>query len=374
MFVEYKKTKEEFISSGLTSVYYDNIVLIKGGDKCIYSRGEFFANFNEYLSSTNFFKGIKVNNKYYNAAQGGGYLSLATKDPSTIEVNVNSDGVVLGLSEDFVKEVKKAIYTIEPSVNSIHLSSKGLNTSILDVWVNIDGSSHIKVDDQSMLDSLGMSVWYSIDDDTKRHKLIIGGSFIMETEEGDAIIVAEDADDINDDNLIITLESESIDISSIKDKINLHLILNADANGYGEELNRIYIPVTKDGGHLRAITIIEPSTINQYLTGASIDIDKCHPYIRFSGSFSTALSVMLPSIPDSTDYFNVRQHIGSIVCIYNNSGSAISINGRCKQNETTLLSNVSIAPNNFGYFVCKCTVTDGKEDVYWETRVGAMYN
>lgn len=273
-----------------------------------------------------------------------------------------------------VFEVHKAIYTIEPSVNSIHLSSKGLNTSILDVWVNIDGSSHIKVDDQSMLDRLGMSVWYSIDDDTKRHKLIVGGSFIMETEDGDAILVAEDADDINDDNLIITLESESIDISSIKDKINLHLILNADANGYGEELNRIYIPVTKDGGHLRAITIIEPSTINQYLTGASIDIDKCNPYIRFVGSFSIALPVVLPSIPDSTDYFNVRQHIGSIVCIYNNSGSAISINGRCKQNETTLLSNVSITPNNFGYFVCKCTVTEGKEDVYWETRVGAMYN
>ena len=265
MFVEYKKTKEEFISYGLTSVYYDNIVLIKGGDKCIYSRGEFFANFNEYLSSTNFFKGIKVNNKYYNAAQGGGYLSLATKDPSTIEVNVNSDGVVLGLSEDFIKEVKKAIYTIEPSVNSIHLSNKGLNTTILDVWVNIDGSSHVKVDDQSVLDNLGMSVWYSIDDDVKRHKLIVGGSCIIEVEEGDAILVAEDEDDINDNNFIITLESESVDISSIKDKINIHLILNSDSEGYGEELNKIYIPVTKDGGPLKALTEINKDNLEKYI-------------------------------------------------------------------------------------------------------------
>ncbi|MBO5217540.1 MAG: hypothetical protein J6B41_07345 [Alistipes sp.] len=109
MFVHYSKTKAEFISAGLATTYNDSIVFIKGdasgNGSCIYTHGQYFANFSEFLAAINYVKGITVNGQSYNAAAGGGYVAFEASDPSTVAVNTSQSGVSIGLTEAFVKKV-----------------------------------------------------------------------------------------------------------------------------------------------------------------------------------------------------------------------------------------------------------------------------
>lgn len=109
MFVHYSKTKAEFISAGLPSTYNNHIVFIKGdannNGSCIYTHGVYFANIAELINALNFVKGISVGGQNYNAAAGGGYVAFGAKDPTTVSVNVGSNGIEIGLTEAFVKRV-----------------------------------------------------------------------------------------------------------------------------------------------------------------------------------------------------------------------------------------------------------------------------
>ena len=189
---------------------------------------------------------------YYDSATHEGQLYKCMKSDTTQVPGEGDDWLLLiakgERGADGIQGKTPVIYSIEPSVTGIHLNKHGqLNTLSLDIWVNADSDRHVKIDDQNILDELGLSVWYSIDEASERKRLIIGGQYAVEIEEGGAIIVAEDEDDSNEDNFIVTLESEDIDISKIDEKINLHLIQDANESGYGEEINKLYIPVTKDG-------------------------------------------------------------------------------------------------------------------------------
>lgn len=109
MFVHYSKTKAEFISAGLATTYNDSIVFIKGdangNGSCIYTHGQYFANFSEFLAAINYVKGITVGGQSYNAAAGGGYVAFEASDPSTVAVNTSQSGVSIGLTEAFVNKV-----------------------------------------------------------------------------------------------------------------------------------------------------------------------------------------------------------------------------------------------------------------------------
>lgn len=158
-------------------------------------------------------------------------------------------------SKDWRKKISKGddgdmptIFTITSSLTSIHQDSSGkLNTNILDIWVNAVGApSNFEIKDQATLNAYGLSVWFNIDEqEDVRTKLTIGGADSIEVEEGGAIIVAEDDDD--DGGAYITLESESIDISSVQSKINIYLVRDANEEGFGVDENRMYIPVMRDG-------------------------------------------------------------------------------------------------------------------------------
>ena len=84
-FKVYKGTKETFISSGKAVANTDAIVFITGGDdkskSCIYAQNTYFANFAEFISALNYVKGVNVGGQSYNAAEGGGYVAFAAKDP-----------------------------------------------------------------------------------------------------------------------------------------------------------------------------------------------------------------------------------------------------------------------------------------------------
>lgn len=109
MFVNYSKTKAEFIAAGLPSTYTNSIVFIKGdangNGSCIYTHGMYFANFAELIAALNYVKGVNVGGQNYNAAAGGGYVAFEAADPSTVSVNAGSNGVKIGLTEAFVNKV-----------------------------------------------------------------------------------------------------------------------------------------------------------------------------------------------------------------------------------------------------------------------------
>jgi hypothetical protein len=109
MFVNYSKTKAEFIAAGLPSTYTNSIVFIKGdangNGSCIYTHGMYFANFAELIAALNYVKGVNVGGQNYNAAAGGGYVAFEAADPSTVAVNAGSNGVKIGLTEAFVNKV-----------------------------------------------------------------------------------------------------------------------------------------------------------------------------------------------------------------------------------------------------------------------------
>lgn len=109
MFVNYSKTKAEFIAAGLPSTYNNSIVFIKGdangAGSCIYTHGQYFANFAELIAALNYVKGVSVSNQNFNAAAGGGYLAFGASDPSTVAVNAGQNGITIGLTTEFVNKV-----------------------------------------------------------------------------------------------------------------------------------------------------------------------------------------------------------------------------------------------------------------------------
>ena len=109
MFVNYSKTKAEFVAAGLPATYNESIVFIKGdaqgNGSCIYTHGMYFANFAEFMAAIHYVKGITVGGESYNAASGGGYLAFNAADPSSIKVNAGQNGIEIGLTEAFVTKV-----------------------------------------------------------------------------------------------------------------------------------------------------------------------------------------------------------------------------------------------------------------------------
>lgn len=109
MFVHYSKTKAEFIAANLPSTYTNHIVFIKGdangNGSCVYTHGMYFANFKELIEATNFVRGVQVGTSKYDAAAGGGYVTFAPNDPSTVILDVTHGKITIGLTDAFVGRV-----------------------------------------------------------------------------------------------------------------------------------------------------------------------------------------------------------------------------------------------------------------------------
>lgn len=115
MFVHYHGTKAGFIKGGYPEIHNNNIVFIdnNGEGECIYTHGNYFANFKELISKLNFVKGVVINETTYNTVEGGGYLEFSGKN--SITVGIGSDGIEIGLSDDF----KTNITNIENTLKTI---------------------------------------------------------------------------------------------------------------------------------------------------------------------------------------------------------------------------------------------------------------
>ena len=140
-FIHYNNTKAAFIAAGHPATYNDAIVFIAGDattSSCIYTHGKYFATADEaekYLATLPYFKGIKIGNTTYNAANGGGYLALAANDPATLTINTNSDGVVIGLTDTVKNTISGAVQSAKGDSKYI---SAGKNGTEITVSANVE--------------------------------------------------------------------------------------------------------------------------------------------------------------------------------------------------------------------------------------------
>lgn len=126
MFVNYSNTKAEFIAAGLATTYNNSIVFIKGdaqgNGSCIYTHGQYFANFSEFINAINYVKGVNVNGTNYNAAAGGGYVAFNASDPSTVTINTDNKGITIGLTTEFVNKVNNTATNLGTTSDSASAS------------------------------------------------------------------------------------------------------------------------------------------------------------------------------------------------------------------------------------------------------------
>ena len=157
MFVNYSKTKAEFIAAGLATTYNNSIVFIKGdaqgNGSCIYTHGQYFANFSEFINAINYVKGVNVDGKNYNAAVGGGYIAFNASDPSTVAVNAGANGINIGLTTEFVNKVNNTVTNLGATGDSANASGSAfarianLANLVADLKGNGDGSISDQITD-----------------------------------------------------------------------------------------------------------------------------------------------------------------------------------------------------------------------------------
>ena len=146
-FIKYSGTKDQFIAAGYPATYEDKIVFIKGGTngtgECIYTRGMYFANFNElitaYVAGMNFLKGVTVDGTSYNAAVGGGYVAFEATDPATVGVNVNQGKITIGLTTAFLNNITN-LGTEITNIKNNYATTSAMNTAIGDAKTELKGT------------------------------------------------------------------------------------------------------------------------------------------------------------------------------------------------------------------------------------------
>jgi hypothetical protein len=149
-----------------------------------------------------------------------------------------ADNVGDWLKQVYVEE-NSYRFSLIPSANSIHYytATDKLSVSKVDVKVGVQTyAKYFDIEEQSILNSYNLGVYYAIDGVGERVKLNISpvGVFVME--DGSTIISTEGGSGLS-------LDGDDIDVSAIQDNITLYLIDELTK----EEKDKFVIQVTKDG-------------------------------------------------------------------------------------------------------------------------------
>lgn len=143
-FIKFSGTKEQFIAKGYPTTYQDKIVFIGNGE-CIFTRGMYFANFNElitaYVAGMNFLKGVTVDGTSYNAAAGGGYVAFEATDPTTVGVNVNQGKITIGLTTTFLNNITN-LGTEITNIKRDYATTSAMNTAIGNAKTELKGGTN----------------------------------------------------------------------------------------------------------------------------------------------------------------------------------------------------------------------------------------
>ena len=130
-------------------------------------------------------------------------------------------------------------FSLIPSANSIHYYTATDKLSVSQVEVKVGVQTYAKyfeIEDQSVLNSYNLGVYYAIDGTGERVKLNISpvGVFVME--DGSTIISTEGGSGLS-------LDGDDIDVSAIQDNITLYLVDEIT----NEDKDKFVIQVTSDG-------------------------------------------------------------------------------------------------------------------------------
>lgn len=137
---------------------------------------------------------------------------------------------------------------------------------------------------------------------------------------------------------------------------------------------------------LRTPTVITDVTIGQYIdhsydefmpdNGCVLDLEKCGSFIyMLAEEFSS--TIYLPSVYPGVSMVSplslTRAYIGSTYTFYNiSSNGSHGISGRCIEGGSITPHSYVVKPGEFAVCVCKCQITNGEEDIYWEITIGTM--
>lgn len=123
MFAFFRGTMASFKAAkqngeSLESLYINKIVFIEGDEngegKAVYAHGVYYANVEDALAALGdriddlkYFSGIKVGDVTAYAQGHDGVITFSAEDPSTVSVNVDANGVKIGLTDAFKKAVNE---------------------------------------------------------------------------------------------------------------------------------------------------------------------------------------------------------------------------------------------------------------------------
>lgn len=348
-FIHYNNTKAEFIAAGHPATYNDAIVFIAGdttSSSCIYTHGKYFATADEaekYLNTIPYFKGIKVGNTTYNAANGGGYLALAANDPATLTINTNSDGVVIGLTDAAKNAINGAVQSAEGDSKYI---SAGKSGTKITVFANVETNLATSASADKLptakaakdyTDTAKAALLGNSTTDTKTSKTIEGVIKLIDDKtsgiasEGVVTELSERVKTIED-----TYATDSDLSKAISD-------LNGTPKGEGEFVN---VTVTQAAGVVTKVEVVETNiakasdlgkisdltttantvvgAINEVKTGAAITIDKSEDgltYVVKQGE----LEIKTINIPKDMVVESGKYENGNLILTIANGGGDVTI-------------------------------------------------
>lgn len=212
MFVNYLGTKEKFIEKGYEKIYKDHIVFIRdieGNNGCIYTRNNYFADFQSLLNAVSFVKGVKLGEKLYEAPKGGGYLSLSAKihylknivDPKNesgedntvpvpfeISYDDTTSSIRFGLSDEFIKQINNIIDELL-KIKGDYLTSEDLKNLKGDVSEDYNTLEKIESKIKNFKNDIVAGDRIEITQDEETSKITISaGSEIDDTTESEELI------------------------------------------------------------------------------------------------------------------------------------------------------------------------------------------
>lgn len=147
MFVHYSGTVQEFKNANLETKYTNQIVFIKGGangnGEAVYTHGEYYgdvkaaiAALTQQVSDLKYFTSISDGTKTASAAGKNGVITFNAVDPTQVAVEVDSNGVTIGLTDAFKKSV---------SDNTTNVTNVRTDLGTKDDQANSKGSAFARI-------------------------------------------------------------------------------------------------------------------------------------------------------------------------------------------------------------------------------------
>lgn len=382
-FIHYNNTKAAFIAAGHPATYNDAIVFIAGdttSSSCIYTHGKYFATADEaekYLNTIPYFKGIKVGNTTYNAANGGGYLALAANDPATLTINTNSDGVVIGLTDTAKNAINGAVQSAKGDSKYISASKTGTEITVsANVETNLATSASAdKLPTakaaKDYTDAAKAALLGNSNTDTKTSKTIEGVIKLIDDKTSG---IASEGVVTELSGRVKTIEDTYATDSDLSNAISG---LNGTPKGEGEFVD---ITVTQAAGVVTKVEVVETNiakasdlgeisdlattantvvgAINEVKTGAAITIDKSEDgltYVVKQGE----LEIKTINIPKDMVVESGKYENGNLILTIANGGGDVTIPVGDLIDLYTGGSNTEIAVNVSSENVISATLVDG---------------